>query len=134
VNKSAKEVKPPTPGEMEKKKNTGTLPLLLIPIVVPGIAGNRTFFHVVDWWHRNPDPIVGLQMASIEAEGFYAGGGAQGEGVYSYRNENQAAQLAQKQGRPYAKFKVNPETPVDVAYVQNNEGVSQRYLKQRMMY
>jgi RHS repeat-associated protein len=97
-------------------------------------AGNRTFYHIVDWrnflleFPEEEFSQVGEALADIEKEGFYVSKGANaiyGEGLYTFTEEYQALGLAVSQERPYAAFTVAPET--EVVEVVINTGKSTKY-------
>jgi RHS repeat-associated protein len=97
---------------------------------VTSAAGDRKFFHVIDWrgWAREGEELsmVGMQMADIQVEGLRptsAGSlGQFGSGVYTYPTEAPAASLANGARRPYIEFNVEPSTPVrDILISQGSE-------------
>ncbi|MDD3654014.1 MAG: SpvB/TcaC N-terminal domain-containing protein [Desulfotomaculaceae bacterium] len=96
-------------------------------------AGNRTFYHVVDWWGTSPEgpgfSIVGNQMANIQQEGFYAGGGRYGPGVYAFATETEALSVATVQARPYAVFQLAPETEVEEILLRGAGGSTTTYIR-----
>jgi RHS repeat-associated protein len=101
---------------------------------VVGKAGDRSFYTVVDW-RRHAIEVeeggkvlnqVGERMAEIEHKGLaQSTGGANakyGDGAYAYADEAGAKGLATAQQRPYAEFKVAPDTVVEDVTVDRGGG------------
>ncbi len=95
-------------------------------------AGDRTFYHVIDWGGRSLEgegfSIVGNQMANIQQEGLYAGGGKYGQGAYAFATEAEAQGLAGSR-RPFAAFRLDPQTEVEEILLRGESGRTTTYIR-----
>ncbi|MCB2190551.1 MAG: hypothetical protein KQI62_03250 [Deltaproteobacteria bacterium] len=102
-------------------------------------AGNRTFYHVVDFQRYGFEfgtpsegmSTVGDDMARIDVQGLRAGRGLYGEGVYAFRSEEGARAISATRvvsPRPYAAFRVAPNTMVTELTIQRATGEVVEYI------
>ncbi|MBN2386310.1 MAG: hypothetical protein JXB85_04765 [Anaerolineales bacterium] len=96
-------------------------------------AGERTFYHVVDWGGHAPEvpgySAKGMMMANIQHKGLAPGGGKYGAGAYAFPTEAEAIGLAGGAESPYAVFKVAPDTSVEEILLRKSTGETTTYIR-----